>query len=153
MVYAKPLSRIPWEDQFRTPTLADLRSHYNRQLGQLVDTARARLLDYPSASEQLEWMGLPWRWTLVYRCPGDPTQAWAYIIPHRDKPIIACPLTEGMIGSFPMPRIRKFVRDGLDHAHSIDGVRWVAWEVTNKTHLELVLELLKRKHKFFSARN
>jgi len=153
MVYAKPLSRIPWEDQFRTPTLADLRSHYSNQLGLLVDSARGRLLEFDEVRENIEWMGLPWRWTLVYRCPHDPTQAWAYIIPHRDKPIIATPLSHEMVGALPTSRLRKFIREGLDHSHDVAGTCWVAWEVTNKTHLELVLELLKRKHKFITERN
>jgi len=153
MVYAKPMSHIPWEDQFRTPSLDALRSHYNHQLGQLVDTARSKLLSFSEVSEELEWMGLPWRWTLVYRCPQDPTQAWAYLIPHREKPIIATPLTEDMFSALPMSRLRKFVRESLDRSRHVAGIHWVAWEVTNKTHLELVLELLKRKHKFILASN
>ena len=153
MVYAKPLSRIPWEDQFRTPSLEELRSHYNRQLGQLVTSAREKLLSFDEVREDLEWMGLPWRWTMVYRCPDDPTQAWAYLIPHREKPLIATPLSQDMIDALPMSRLRKFIREGLDSGRMVAGTRWVAWDVTNKTHLDLVIELLKRKHKFIMARN
>ena len=119
MVYAKPLSRIPWEDQFHTPSLDDLRSHYNRQLGQLVESARTKLLAYDGVREELEWMGLPWRWTMVYRCPDDPASAWAYLIPHREKPLIATPLTAEMIDALPMSRLRKFIREGLDAGHRV----------------------------------
>ncbi len=153
MVYTKPLSHIPWEDQFRTPTVEGLRSHYDSQLCQLVETARKRLNVFEDVREEIQWMGLPWRWTLVYRCPDDPTQAWAYLVPHRDKPIIATPLTTEMMNKLPMSRLRKFIREGLDEGRRVNGTYWVAWEVVNKTHLDLVLELLKRKHKFIMAQN
>jgi len=151
MVYAKPLSRIPWEDQFNTPSLTDLRIHYNRQLGQLVESARARLLEFAAVSEELEWMGLPWRWTMVFRAEGDAEHALAYLIPHREKPILALPLTDAQVAALPTSRLRKFIREGIEHGRRVGDTRWVAYEVTNKTHLELVLELIKRKHKFISA--
>lgn len=152
MVYAKPQSRIPWEDQFRMPSLDALRSHYNHQLEKLVETAREKLLAHDCVREDIQWMGLPWRWTLVYRYPGDSTHAWAYLIPHRDSPILATPLTTKMIESFPMSRLKKYIREGLDHGQSVADMHWVAWKVTNKTHLELVLDLLNRKRKFIAKR-
>lgn len=153
MVYAKPMSHIPWEDQFRRPSLDALRSHYNHQLGQLVQTARTKLLSFDEISEDLQWMGLPWRWTLVYRDSQDPAKSWAYLIPHREKPIIATTLTVDMMNALPMSQLRKFIREGLDTSRHIAGIHWVAWEVTNKTHLDLVLDLLKRKHQFVLAQN
>ncbi|RMH31887.1 MAG: hypothetical protein D6692_00130 [Planctomycetota bacterium] len=147
MVYAKPLSRIPWEDQFNTPSLTDLRSHYTRQLGQLVETARARVQAFAGVAEDLQWMGLPWRWTLVYQVQGCEGHALAYLIPHREKPILALPLSDEQIATLPMSRLRKFIREGLEHGRRVGDTRWVAYEVTNKTHLELVIDLVKRKHK------
>ena len=153
MGYSPKRVRVPWEDQFRTPSLEDLRGHYTRQLSNLLESARSRLLAFAGVSEEVAWQGVPWRWTLIYRCPDDPTRAWAYLVPHPAGPKISLPLTAEMVERLPMRRMKKFVRDGVLGARRVDSVYWATWDISSREQLEEVLDLAKRKHQYISEHN
>lgn len=152
MGYSPKKVRLPWEDQFNTPSMDDLRRHYPKQLGNLLETARSNLLAFEGVREELAWQGVPWRWTLTYSCPDDPTRAWAYLVPDPLRPKIALPLTEEMVEALPMRRLKKFVRDGVVAARRVNTVYWATWEITNRSQLEEILELARRKHQYIMAR-
>lgn len=145
--------RRPWEDRFKTPTLNDLRGHYNKQLCALLDMARENLLEFPGVVEEISWQGLPWRWTLMYRCSADPSRVWAYLVPDPEKPKISMPLTAEMLATLPMHRLKRHVKDGVSQARLVNGVHWATWEVTSKPQLQEILELAKQKHAYISVRN
>lgn len=151
MGYSLKKTRLAWEDQFRIPTLDELRNHYPKQLGNLISLARERFLAFEGIEEEIVWQGLPWRWTLTYRCPEDPTRAWAYLVPDPEKPKISMPLTQEMVGALPMRRLKKYVRDGVVFARRVENVYWATWEVTNRVQLDEVLDLAKRKHQFINS--
>jgi len=154
MVSAPNNVRVPWEDRFRRPSTEDLHRHYDQEFSQLLDQARARLLEFDGINEELAWQGLPWRWTLIYRREQDPPRrAWAYLIPHRDKPLIASPITEDLLEQLPRRRLTKFVREAIDEAKRVGEVRWVVWEIGSHSQLDNVLDLLKRKYKLASSEN
>lgn len=151
MGYSLKKTRLAWEDQFRIPTLDDLRNHYPKQLGNLISLARERFLQFEGVEEEILWQGLPWRWTLTYSCPEDPTRAWAYLVPDPEKPKISMPLTQDMVAALPMRRLKKFVRDGVLLARRVENVYWATWEITNRAQLDEVLDLAKRKHQFINS--
>jgi hypothetical protein len=100
------------------------------------------------ADEAISWQGLPWRWTLVYRCEGDPTEVFAYLVPDPEAPKLSLPLTAEMIQSMPVKRMKKHIRETLDHARCVGALRWPTFEVTSKSALVDVLDIAKRKRKF-----
>lgn len=153
MGYATKKSRTAWEDRFKVPTFDDLRSHYNRQMAGLVEHIRERLMSFPGVSEDVTWEGLPWRWTLTYRCADDPTRAWAYLVPDPVAPKISMPLTADMVQAFPLHRFKKPIRDGVLCARIVGGVHWATFDVGSKAMLDDVLDLAKRKHQFIMAQN
>jgi len=153
MVSATPHPKSPWTDRFRQPSLDELRSHYDKQACSLVDRAREMLLDFEGVREGIEWHGVPWRWTLVYTCPDDPTRAWAYLVPSPEKPQIVVPLTTEMIESIPVHRLKKHVRDGIRGGRQVADICWASWDIGTRNELEDVVSLAKRKHKMISAHN
>lgn len=142
----KLTARGAWEDRFKTPSPDDLFDSLNKQVGALVDSARQRLRGFPGVVEELSWQGLPWRWTLTYRLPGDNGRAWAYLIPDPVKPQIALPVPTQMVGSLPMHRFKKHVKDGVLQGRMVDGVYWATWEITSKGQLAEIFELAQHKH-------
>lgn len=153
MGYSPKRTRLAWEDRFRTPSVADLREHYNKQLGNLLDAAREELRSSPGVSEELSWQGLPWRWTIIYRSAGAGGRPFAYLVPDPVRPKLAIPLSGELVASLPLNRLKKHVRDGVQQARNVAGVLWATWELSSKTQLAEILELAELKAKLVSTRN
>ena len=145
---AKAPVRSAWEDRFRRPEADELNAHYNKQLGSLFEAARTKLLSFDSVTEEVRWQGLPWRWCLRYSTEGDTTDAWTYLVPDPLGPIVSVPLTVEMIDAMPMKRLKKHVRDGVVFGKRVGQVVWASWQTTNRTQLDEVLDVAKRKHKY-----
>jgi hypothetical protein len=144
----QPGRQLAWENRFQEPSPEDLGSHYNKQVRNLIESARERLSGFEGVEEVVSWEGLPWRWTMKFRLPNDPTRAWAYLVPHPEGPQLAVPLTGEMIESLPLRRMKKHVRDGVAFGTRVDNVLWATWDIQTKSHLDDVLDVAKRKHKF-----
>lgn len=151
MVSTSTFGRYAWEDRFRAPTLEDLRAPYTGLNARLFDECRDRLRDAGFLEEQILWQGIPWRWTFTYTGPHDADRPWAYIIPHPEKPLVATPLIEAVVAYLPWERLKRFIRDGLEGARQVNNVRWAVWELSNRTNLEDVFDLLRRKQRYFEA--
>lgn len=134
-----------WEDKFTRPTLAALRQHYSKPVSQLWDAARARLAALPGASESLEWQGIPWRWTLVFRTDTDETRPAAYLIPGANAPIMCVPAASDALTRIPVKKLSRFVREGLVRATDVGGTKWPTWELQNRTQLEDIVKLVEFK--------
>ena len=150
MPSTKPPARLAWEDRFSRPTLTELKGHYNKQLAGLYESARAKLLEFDGAEEELVWMGLPWRWTLRYRLEGAPPEAWAYVVPDPLGVEVTIPLTTEMIDAMPTKRLKKHVRDGITFGKRVGEVTWASWQPATKGPLDEVLDVAKRKYKFLA---
>ena len=144
MTAPAPKARVVWMDRFRTPTIDDLLGAFNKQLGGMLEHTREKLLDVEGVKEEVSWQGV-WRWTLVYRMPGEGDRGWAYLILDPTKPRLAVPVTDELISDLPMKKFSKFVRDGLTHAPTVDGVRWAQWELQGKTQADEILALAELK--------
>ena len=142
-----------WENRFEVPTMEDLTKPYTRQLQEYFDIARERLNSFEGVAEELAWQGPSWKWCLSYEKPDDETDAWAFLVPHPDFVIIAIPIKVELATSFPMRRLKRFVRDGLLAGHRTADTLWPWWAINNKTSLEDVLDIIKRKNRFVAANN
>lgn len=136
------IRRPAWEDRFRQPSAADLLAGFNKQLTQLLGYSRTRFAAIEGVSEEIAWLGIPWRWSLTYRSCGGEARPIGYIIPQPGRPQIALPLSEETILALPAKRISKFVRDGLVSAIQVENVRWAQWEVTTRSQVDELLGLV-----------
>lgn len=130
-----------WENKFRSPTLADLKAGYLKPVQQLFEEAREALVAFDDYKEDLTWLGVPWRWSLVYRQAGE-TLAAAYLIPQPLKPRIAIPVGMEFVLSAPTRKLSKYIREGLVHCPEVGAVRWASWELLAKSQLEEVIEFM-----------
>lgn len=144
-------SRDAWTDRFRAPSVEELKQPLGKQLGQLLEATRQRLVDFAGVREELSWQGIPWRWTLVYRWDAEPDRPWAYVIPEPGKPRLALPLSAELIARLPARKLSKPVRDGIVHATEVASVRWAQWELTSKAQLEEILSIAGAKHEALTA--
>ena len=144
-----------WNNKFHAPSVAQLREGYAKPVMPVFDAAREMLLELKGVSESISWHGVPWRWTLVYRCEGDDaspvTRAFAYVIsdPHRLQ--VCVPLGREQIAALPMRRFKKGIRDAIVHARSVAGISWPSWDVPTRVALEDVADLVRRKHRLIVA--
>ena len=138
-------ARLPWTDRFSKPEVGDLSAHYDGVVGALFDAARRSVAEPESVEERLVWQGLPWRWTLVFEHPGDPTKAFAYLVPDPQAPKISIPLTSEMIQRLPMRRMKKTIRDGIDSGNRVNSVVWACWDIGSENQLDEILDIVSCK--------
>ncbi len=137
--------RLPWTDRFSKPDIKQLRAHYDAASTDLFDEARRAVSERNSVEERLAWQGLPWRWTLVFEHPNDPTRAFAYLVPDPNSIKISVPLTTDMIQRLPLRRMKKTIRDGIESGNRIDAVVWACWDVATENQLQEILDIVSTK--------
>jgi len=144
-------TKCSWNNKFHAPTLAQLRDGYPKPLVPLFDEARELLQNLAGVSESIVWHGVPWRWTLVYKCEHenhDPvTRAFAYLIPDPARLQLCVPLTTEQVAVLPMRRFKKHMRDNILHARTVAGLSWPSWDVPTTQALEDLADLVRRKHR------
>jgi hypothetical protein len=141
-------ARSPWEDRYRTPTAPELAEALGKQNEQLLLAAKERLLALESIQERVVWRGIPWRWTLAYELDADPSRALAFLIPQPARPQLSIPMPGEFVGQLPLKRLSKVIRDAIVFSANVAGVHWPTWELTNKTFIEELIGLCRRKHDF-----
>jgi hypothetical protein len=139
-----PKVRAAWMDRFKAPTADEMLGAFNKQMTGALQHLREKLLAVEGAKEEVSWQGV-WRWTLVYRIPGDGERAWAYLVLDPTKPRVAVPITDELIAELPLKKLSKFIRDGLAHAPVVDGVRWAQWELQGKGQADDLVALAEYK--------
>lgn len=144
---SRPLSsnRLPWNDRFSKPEVDQLSAHYDGSACALFDSARKNVSQSESVEERLAWQGLPWRWTLVFEHPSDPTRAFAYLVPDPATPKISVPLTPEMIQRLPLKRMKKTIRDGIETGNRINSVIWACWDIGSENQLDEILDIVNCK--------
>jgi hypothetical protein len=162
--------RTPWNDKFTRPAPEALGAVYPAAIQDLLRDVRAGLGALSGLEASLDWQGVPWRWTFVYRGTGDlaehatpasggPTpvnspsglsllRAFAYVVPDPARLQVCIPLTGAQIEALPAKKIKRPVKDVIAAAGSVAGVWWPTWELTGPGVLEDVLDLAARKHRF-----
>ncbi len=140
-VYKK---HTPWEDKFQKPTFEDLRSSYNKQLGGLFETARERLLKRCPV-ETIVWHSPPWRWAIEYRENAEDERAAAFLIADTEAPRLGAPLPADFAdATVANKKVKRAVADVISGGKLVLGIRWVDWQVLNKTSLDDVMQVIER---------
>ena len=151
MGYSANDIRLPWEDRFERPTVEDLRGHYNKQLVGYHDTARDFIHTFENIEETIGWHGLPWRWSYRFDIVGvTDERGWVYLVPDPSGPRLSIPMTEEMVEKLPKTRLKKHVREGIEHARTIGDVRWTDWQITGKAQLDDLLKIAKRTYGYLT---
>ncbi len=130
-----------WENKFRAPTLAELKSQYPKPIQQLLDEAREALVNFGDYKEDLAWLGVPWRWSLVYKQAGEPLAA-AYLVPQPIKPRVAIPVEMEFVLAAPTRKLSKFIREGLVHCPEVGGIRWASWELLARSQMDEIIDFM-----------
>ncbi len=145
MTGAASTSQRPWRNKFQRPDPDSLLASYEeleRTLGQNLRTALRKV---DGIEEELSWQGVPWRWTFVYRLEGDPTEAFAYLVPTDERPLLSLPLTVEMVESLAGDKIKRTLKSEIMHSRFVGGVYWPAWEVGAKSQVAELRFLMERK--------
>lgn len=166
--------RTAWNDKFARPGAADLVAlHAELARGALV-RVRAGFGGLSGLQESVDWQGVPWRWTFVFRGTGDLIEhsppatagpapvaspsglsllrAFAYVVPEPGKVQVCVPLTGAQIEAMPLKKMKRPVREGIATARSVAGVWWPTWELGGTAaDVEDVLDVAGRKHRFLLA--
>lgn len=142
----------PWEDKFNEPEIDTLRELYPKVVRMLFDEARERLLEFSDVTEELAWEGLPWRWCLRFTVPGDPTRAFAFLVPNPEKPRLGVSFTGEMLKSMPLHRLKKYMKETLVASHDVGGMFWTTLDFASKSQLDDAMDLVKRKHAFIKSK-
>lgn len=138
--------QIAWEDKFRQPTYEQMVEHHPEPMLALLVDARERLTKLETMTEAIEWNGLPLRWSLTYRMPGDPTRAFAFVAPDPMGVRIVMPFAGSMLQAMPLHRFKRHLKDVFANSQDVGGLFWTDFLVTAKPVLDDVLDVARRKH-------
>ena len=137
-------SRLPWADRFRTPTEDELLGAVSEHLRPAVECIRGELMGLAGTSVSVEWVGIPWRWSLVFRARGM-ERVLAYVIPCPERPVFVMPLTNGDLEVILSKRTPKYICDGIQRAAEVGGVRWAQWDISAWNQAHELAQLAERR--------
>ncbi|MEM6552787.1 MAG: hypothetical protein AAF750_11765 [Planctomycetota bacterium] len=151
-------SRLPWEERWTTPTLDQLwdaqKEHHKRVLPSFLEGTQA----FDGLEQSLQWHGEAWMWTVEINFPeaelggkAANQNAFAYIVPRPETPLVCIPLEEAFVEAVPMRRLNRFIRDGIKGAKQSINIHWAKWTPSAQTEVDHLLDLVKRRHKFLLA--
>lgn len=136
----------PWLDRFETPTTEHLLESIVEEYLPLTKVIRANLLELPEVTEQVQWQGLPWRWSLAYitpRCPKE--RALAYLIPNPESARIAVPLHETLFPKLMHPKGARCLRENLAQSSRVGEVVWSEWVLGSRVLVDELTKLISLK--------
>jgi hypothetical protein len=151
MSAAAETAREAWENEFREPSLEELRGMYEDSELHLFDACREGAVELEGVEWEIAWEGVPWRWCLRFTHPAD-EGVFAYLAPMPEKPELCVPLSSECVDSIPLRRLKKYGRDGIVKAKKVGSQRWPSWTLSAKTELEEMLDVMKRKHRFLTSK-
>lgn len=134
-----------WHDQFATPCLETLTAEIDPQHAPAWAAIQKRIGGLEGLTEDLKWMGIPWRWTITFK---DGARDVVHLIPDPDAPRLAIPIAVEQITGLDTKKLPRTVRDGLARARVVGGIAWAEWEVTSQaaaTDLGKFLAKLERE--------
>jgi len=140
--------RSPWQDEFNTPSIDDLRMDLPVPAAELFDATRDFLLEHGGLVEGRRWFGDCWFWTVAYFLEhedADEDEPVAIIVPAPDNLQVAAPLDQEFPDLLNTRRMKRAIRDGLDLATEPYSTHWAVWPVAAKNMLEDVTSLLGQR--------
>lgn len=135
----------PWKNRFQTPGGDVLFDAIEGPGRDLYEAARTRLDQIADAGCEIRWLGVPWRWSLVYTLASDSGEVLAYLVPDPVKPQLCVPLDYDSLERVTPKRLSRAVRDAIVFAAEVGGVRWACWDLQSETQIDEILLLVKAK--------
>lgn len=133
---------VAWANRFRRPGADELVSAVGSNGAAIIRAGRERLSGFPGVSEDLRWCGIPWRWAFAYTHKEQTEPALAYLVPQPSKPVLVVPVPPEMLGTLPMKRLSKPVRDGIVFASIVGQTRWAQWELSAVSQLDELMDVI-----------
>lgn len=115
----------PWRDQFTVPHPDHLLEAIPPDRSAPARDLLASLDAIDGLSQEVRWMGIPWRWTLVFR-DADHADV-AFLIADPERPAFAMPIPVGWIDGVDPSSLSRPVREGLARARVVGTVAWAEW--------------------------
>ncbi len=146
----KHAATSPWKDQFNQPLPDDLRALVTGDAKKAFDRARSRLHALGELSEDVQWFGDCWYWSLAFMREGS-DEPLALLIPSPEDFQMAAPLDHDFLSQLSIRRLKRFVRDGLELAMPPHNTRWAFWSTPTTGAVEDVMPVLKNKYAWLSS--
>ncbi|MDP6602256.1 MAG: hypothetical protein QGH76_08170 [Phycisphaerales bacterium] len=142
---AKYASISPWQDEYNTPALDQLRSPIKGDPKKAFDRMRSKAESLGPMTEDLKWFGHCWYWSITLT-PDDQDEALAIIIPSPEDLQVASQFTHEFLEQLPTRRLKRFVRDGLELAMPPHDTTWAFWSIPTVTAVDDIMPVLKNKY-------
>ena len=134
---SKPL----WEDKFHVPRLEALLGELSRQQLTWAEHIRTTLGQVPGMEEQLKWEGVAWRWSLSF-VNGETNRALCYLVPQPGHPKLVVLLPLDLLSTIESSSVPKWLREGVFQSPLVGRMRWTTWELSSKSQIDELLELV-----------
>ncbi len=135
--------RRAWTDKFTVPPIESLLEEFSEELRPRIDELRAEIRSVKGVREQLSWMGIPWRWTLVYKLRGQRGHALAYLIMDPTTPRVCVPLTGEQVCALELSSLSKAQEDALLDGTKVGTQLWASFEVGQDCAPEEIMRFLE----------
>ncbi len=153
-------TRLPWQDRWTEPTLEQLldpikpkEAHFKA-----LNSVMSGIEGYEGIERRIIWMGDGWQWCIEYLLedhhesgPEQP-DAFGYIIPDPEQPVLCIPLSDGNIEQIPLRRVNRFIRDQIRSAKCSVEIHWCKWSPSAQTEVDHLMDLVKRKWKMLTGK-
>ena len=130
-----------WTDRFRTPDAQTLLAEVPEPHATPLSVASDWLDRVDGFDCETRWMGVPWRWTLVYQEDGRDA---IYLIPDPAAPRVAMQIGVNSLDEADLKRLSRPVRDGLGRARVVGNAVWAEWDVAGSSIESTLDELVNR---------
>jgi len=126
-----------WSDRFGAPDLAALVAGVPDQIedgegpGEAFRAVLDGLRERKGCRTRVEWLGLPWRWTIVVSHPDVEHPQLAYVVPSPERPVLCVPVATSGPEKPDYSSLTKPVRQVLDASAIVAGYVWAEWPISN----------------------
>ena len=145
-----PLPKIPWLDEFNTPSTDALREIMVPDTALVFDQLYSYLSGCDDLEEDLAWYGDGWHWTITWTGPWQ-KEPLVLVIPAPEDLLVAMPMAPGFYENLPVRRLKRFIRDGLDIGRSPYDTRWGVWPIPSANLVKDIRHLVEQRLKYARA--
>ena len=133
-----------WENRWQQPTPKDLFNEIDPNRLNAFKAIDEFLIALPKIERRISWLGDEWKWCFEYLLEGfcdpqqtDGLQAFAYIVPLQEFPIICLPFFDDFLSSMEhYRRLNRYIRENIQSAKLAVNVIWAEWSPIANTEVE-----------------
>ena len=142
---------LPWQNRWTEPSLEQLLEPQKEQAGESLRSFIDQALEIEGAAVRIRWYGTAWKWAIVIDA-GQDLGDLAFVVPNPETPAIAVALEPGLYQGLGTKRLSKYIRDELRSAKWAYESYWTRFSPTNKSDVEALIDLIRRKHKHLATK-